>query len=115
MTAVMLRDSHEQRENHAARASTSARDPKPVIDKTREIRLRNKARRCGYTLTKSGRRDPDAKDFGLYALLDDQTGDPVNPSIGRFIHSWTLDEVEHHLERASRPRGKGKLEQRAAR
>ncbi len=67
-------------------------------EKTRENRLRRKAERCGLRLIKSARRDPDASDYGLYALLDLQTGGAVNPALaGRWTCSWTLDEVEHYL------------------
>jgi hypothetical protein len=67
-------------------------------DKVREIRLRRQADRRGYRLTKSARRDPWAPDFGLYALLDVQTGGAVNPSIAqRWTHSWSLDQVEAWL------------------
>ena len=66
--------------------------------KTRENRLRRKASLYGLRLSKSSRRDPDALDYGLYALIDEQTGGAVNSAlIGRFIHSWDLDDVEAYL------------------
>ena len=66
--------------------------------KTRENRLRRKASLYGLRLTKSRRRDPDALNYGLYALIDEQTGGAVNPIlIGRFVHSWDLDDVEAYL------------------
>ena len=67
-------------------------------EKSREARLRRKADRCGYTLSRSRSRDPDAIDYGLFALFDVQTGGAVNPAIAqRWTHSWTLDEVEDWL------------------
>jgi hypothetical protein len=72
-----------------------------TTEKTRENRLRRKARRCGYELQKSRTRDPHALGFGLYALIDPQTGGTVNPWLagGLSIHSWFLDDVEHWLTR----------------
>ena len=66
--------------------------------KTRENRLRRKASLYGLRLSKSPRRDPDALDYGLYALFDDQTDLTINPAlIGRFVYSWDLDAVEAYL------------------
>jgi hypothetical protein len=60
--------------------------------KVREIRLRHKAKRCGYRLAKCPRRDPDALGFGLYALVSLASGEPVNqPLASNFMHSWSLD------------------------
>jgi len=59
-----------------------------VATKTRENRLRRLAARRGYRLVKSPRRDPDAIDYGLFALIDIQTGEAVNaPLAGSFTHS----------------------------
>ena len=67
-------------------------------DKVRENRLRRAADRQGYRLTKSRSRDPNAIDFGLYALIDIRIGGAVNPAIAeRWVCSWTLDEVEEFL------------------
>ena len=76
-----------------------------VATKVRENRLRRVAdRRGGYRLSKSHRRDPNAIDYGLYALLDHSTRKAVNPPLARhFTHSWTLDQVETYLTN-----GKGK-------
>lgn len=84
-----------------------------MIDKTREYRLRHKAKRCGFKLVKCPRRDPDAADFGLYALFSLATGEAVNPPSVVSIHGWNLDQIEDHLERPKRLQGKP--EQRAAR
>lgn len=67
-------------------------------EKTRENKLRRIADRRGYRLTRSRSRDPNAIDYGLYALIDIQTNGVVNPPIAqRWVHSWTLDEVEEYL------------------
>lgn len=66
--------------------------------KTRENRLRRVSDRQGYRLTRSRSRDPNAIDYGLYALADVQTGGTVAaPIAGRWIHAMTLDEVESYL------------------
>ena len=70
-------------------------------DKIRENALRRKADRQGYRLIKSRRRDPDAVDYGLYALIDIETGGAVNPALaGHYVCSWTLDDVEGFLKSA---------------
>lgn len=67
-------------------------------DKVRENRLRRAADRSGYKLTRSRSRDENAIDFGLYALVDVRTGGAVAPAIaGRWVHSMTLNDVEHYL------------------
>jgi hypothetical protein len=66
--------------------------------KVRENRMRRMAARYGLELKKSARRDPDALDYGLYGLVDVQTNGMINqPLIGRFVCSWTLDDVEQYL------------------
>lgn len=68
--------------------------------KVRENKLRRMADRQGLRLSKSRTRDPNGMDFGLYALLDTETGGAVNPALAnRWVHSWSLDEVEAHLTR----------------
>jgi hypothetical protein len=67
-------------------------------DKVRENKLRRMADRQGMRLTRSRSRDERAVDYGLYSLVDVQTNGVVNePIAGRWIHSWTLDEVEDYL------------------
>jgi len=67
--------------------------------KVRENRLRRAADRQGLRLAKSRSRDPNAIDYGLYALIDIQTNAAVNPAIaGRWVCSWTLDDVEEYLK-----------------
>ena len=71
-----------------------------MTDKVRENQLRRKADRCGLKLMKSARRDPKGLDYGLYALIDVQTGGAVNPALAqRWTCSWTLDQVEAYLAR----------------
>ena len=62
--------------------------------------LRRKADRQGLRLEKSRSRDPHAKDYGLFALVDVETGKAVNqPLAGRWPCSWTVDEVKAYLNR----------------
>ena len=68
-------------------------------EKVRENRFRRMADRQGLILKKSRRRDPRAIDFGMYALLDANTGAPLHAGdpTGRTIYSLDLDEVEEWL------------------
>lgn len=64
-----------------------------------ENKLRRMADRQGMRLVKSRSRDENAIDYGLYGLIDVQTNGAVNqPIAGRWICSWTLDEVREYLE-----------------
>ena len=66
--------------------------------KVRENKLRRKADRMGLRLTRSRSRDLDAIDYGLYALIDHQTGGATHPALAqRWVHTLTLDEVEQYL------------------
>lgn len=68
-------------------------------EKVRENRLRRMADRQGLRLMKSRSRDPNALDFGLYALVDAETNIVVNPQLaGRWVCSWSLDDVEDCLK-----------------
>jgi hypothetical protein len=70
----------------------------PDEDKVKENRLRRAADRRGLRLEKSRSRDPNAIDYGLYAVIDVQTNSLINPAIaGRWKCSWTLDEVDEYL------------------
>jgi hypothetical protein len=70
----------------------------PVTNRVQENRVRRVAQRRGLRLVKSRRRDPQAVDYGLYALIDVDTNSAVNPPIAqRFVCSWTLDEAEAYL------------------
>ena len=67
--------------------------------KIRENRLRRKAERLGWTLSKSRRRDPTALEFGLYALLardQRRAGHPIDVHYSSYCLS--LDDVERLLE-----------------
>ena len=61
-------------------------------DKIRENRLRRAAGRQGLTFTKSRRRDPRARDYGLYWLTDQTTNALMTAEQG-----LTLDEIEEFL------------------
>lgn len=64
----------------------------------RENKLRRAADRQGLRLSKSRSRDPRAVDFGLYALIDAQSGGTVHPMLAnRWPHALTLDDVESYL------------------
>jgi hypothetical protein len=67
--------------------------------KVKENKLRRASDRQGLRLVKSRSRDPRAVDYGLFALVDSETGVAVNPLLKRFECSWTLDEVEGYLNR----------------
>jgi hypothetical protein len=67
-------------------------------EKVTENRLRRAADRRGLRLAKSRSRDVNAVDYGLYALIDIETGGAVNPAIAqRWVCSWTLDQVQDYL------------------
>lgn len=64
-------------------------------DKVRENRLRRKLDRMGYRLAKSRRRDPDAVDYGCYAITN-----PSNHVVWGAGNGWfslNLDEVEEWI------------------
>lgn len=71
----------------------------PTENRVQENRVRRVAQRRGLELRKSRRRDPQAVDYGLYSLIDVETGGAVNPALAqRFLCSWTLAECEAYLE-----------------
>lgn len=65
-------------------------------EKVRENRLRRKAGRQGLQLLKSRRRDPDAMDYGCYALADVSTNGAVF-GFGTFGFEASLDDIEAFL------------------
>lgn len=67
---------------------------KGMVDKVRENLVRRAAKRQGYDLSKSRRRDPKALDFNGYMLSRD--GKPV---FGHQPHEYsaTLDQIEREL------------------
>jgi hypothetical protein len=72
--------------------------PVDTPTKIRENRLRRMALRRGMMLRKSGRRDPNALDYGLFSLVDINTNRLINePLPGLHAHALTLDEVEDYL------------------
>ena len=70
-------------------------------DKIRENRLRRVAKRQGLILRKSRRFDPQAIDYGLYALIDLRDNLLVTPKNVNSIYALTLDEVEDWLTGAA--------------
>ena len=68
-----------------------------MITKVEDNRLRRMADRRGLILRKSRRRDPDAIDYGLYAVCDVQTGGTIHPEGVVSPYSLTLDEVRGYL------------------
>ncbi|WP_319414802.1 hypothetical protein [Marispirochaeta aestuarii] len=66
-------------------------------DKVRENRLRRKLSRMGYNLSRSRRRDPDANDYGLYAIIDVESQGTVHAAAPWGIYTLTLDDVEEMI------------------
>ena len=60
-------------------------------EKIRENRLRDTARRRGYTLSKSRLRDPLAIGYGRWTVTS-RDGSQISPADG-----WTLDQLEEWL------------------
>ena len=72
--------------------------------KIEEARLRRMARRQGLILSKSRRRDPNALDYGLYALLDQSTGGTVHEYFAeRYMYALDLDDVRVWLKEEDDP------------
>lgn len=70
-----------------------------MSDKVRENRLRRMADRQGLALHKNRRRDPRARDFGLYWLRWVEAADPENSHdawVG-YPRGFDLDQVEAYL------------------
>lgn len=92
---------HGLRYNPAHRGSPLPATPKrrseAMSEKVRENRLRRKAERMGLRLEKSRRRDPDAVDFGLYALVTLEYGGAIHPDRAGSVFALDLDEVEEWL------------------
>ena len=71
--------------------------------KIRENRVRRKADRRGYQLVKCRRRDPLAIGYGLYALLDiDTGGSPLPHNTYGDPYVLDLDEAEKWLDELNR-------------
>ena len=74
--------------------------------KIEEARLRRMAHRQGLILSKSRRRDPNALDYGLYALLDQSTGGTVHEYFAeRYMHALDLNDVRNWLTDEPEKRG----------
>jgi hypothetical protein len=65
-------------------------------EKVRENRLRAAAKRRGYELRKSRRRDPRAADYEMYAIADPRTG-KWEAGIGPTGYCMSLGDVEKWL------------------
>lgn len=63
-----------------------------MTNDARENRLRRMAQRQGLALRKSKRRDPRARDYGMFWVIDPAYNTVVSPEAG-----MTLDEVETYL------------------
>ena len=59
-------------------------------ESTRAARLRRKAARLGFILRKSRVRDPDAPDFGRWALVDDTAGNR-HPTAQAWYRAFKID------------------------
>ncbi|MET2012356.1 hypothetical protein ABXJ56_12435 [Microbacterium chocolatum] len=66
-----------------------------VTTRTREIRLRNAARRQGLSLHKSRTRDPQAVSYGLFRLVDENNCIVVGGDL--LGYSMDEDEIEVYL------------------
>jgi len=67
-----------------------------------EARVRREAKRQGYLLRKSRRRDPQAEDYGLYVLVGDSKGNRLpgaQAPISSFMRGegMTLRDIEAEL------------------
>jgi hypothetical protein len=67
-------------------------------EKVHENRIRRMASRQGYRLTRSRRRDPYAKGFGLYDLVD-ANGKSVMAGETEHSFRFELDQIERFLTR----------------
>jgi hypothetical protein len=66
-------------------------------EKIRENRLRRAADRRGWQLRKSRRRDPWARDYGRYWLIDVDT----NSVVAGDTDGCTLDQIEEYLPKSA--------------
>jgi hypothetical protein len=66
-------------------------------EKVRENRIRRKLHRLGYCLVKSKRKDPDAFDYGMYLITNEN-----NHLVWGGLHTGkpdlTLDDVEEWIK-----------------
>lgn len=66
--------------------------------KIRENRMRRKLDRMGYRLIKSRRKDPDAFDYGLFAIVDQNHNSLMHESLAGSIYALDLEEVDSWIE-----------------
>ena len=62
-------------------------------------KLRKLADDNGYTVRKNWSRDPDAFDYGLYAVTDVRYGGTTHTNLVNSPYALTLEEVEEELNR----------------
>jgi hypothetical protein len=74
-----------------------------TADKTRETRLRRMAERQGLALHKNRRRDPLARDYGLYWLrwLDSPVPEMSHDAWVGYPNGFDIDQVEAYLTRTA--------------
>jgi hypothetical protein len=65
-------------------------------ERIREKRLRQMAARRGFLLRKSRSRDPEARDYGRYALVSNSQG-ARHRGVSYGGYDLTLDDVEREL------------------
>jgi hypothetical protein len=70
-----------------------------TADKSRETRLRRMADRQGLALHKNRRRDPRAKDYGLFWLrwIDSPTPDSSHDAWVGYPNGFDIDQLEAYL------------------
>jgi hypothetical protein len=69
------------------------------MEKTRENRLRRKLGRMGYRLARTRRKDPDAIDYGKYAIIDAQTNCTVaGTNKNCSWYEFDLDDTEKWIK-----------------
>jgi hypothetical protein len=72
-------------------------------EKVMEVTARRMAARQGLRLARSRRRDPNAVDYGCYALFNASTDEPV---LGVDTNGWyllTLERAERYLRTPRKP------------
>ena len=66
--------------------------------KVKEALLKRRADRRGWKLLKSRRRDPDSVDYGLYALIDLESGGAIHAHGPISVYSQTFEQVADWLD-----------------
>jgi len=71
-------------------------------EKVRENKIRRKLKRMGFILKKSRARDPQARGYGGYAIIDEDLGIIVAGAT-RWVFDMSLDDVEAHIQELEEP------------